>query len=39
MALLPVQSQNFPTLRKNSFKRACRRVIQQQAPFRIAVSL
>ena len=32
MALLPVHSQNFPALRKNSFKRACRRVIQQQAP-------
>ena len=30
--MLPVHSQNFPTLRKNSFKRACRRVIQQQAP-------
>ena len=32
MVLLPVHSQNFSSLRKNSFKHACRRVTQSQAP-------
>ena len=34
MALLPVHSQNFASLRKNSFKTACRRTVAKSEPVR-----
>ena len=34
MALLPVHSQNFASLRKNSFKTACRRTVVRSEPVR-----
>ena len=34
MALLPVHSQNFASLRKNSFKTACRRAIARSERYR-----